>query len=100
MFSHNNKSFLFCLPKKGSRSHLIKAAPALGSSSQLSAPANNKIGSGSTLKVAAPGGSGSATLVLGTGTRYLIRGCGSRAGLRIIFPDPEHTVDTDPESIF
>ena len=66
MFSHNNKSFLFCLPKKCSRSHLIKAAPALGSSSQLSAPANNKIGSGSTLKVAAPGGSGSATLQLPT----------------------------------
>ena len=30
---------------------------------RLSAPANKKIGSVSTLKVAAPGGSGSATLI-------------------------------------
>ena len=43
MFCHNNKAFFLCLPKRCSRS-------------RLAAPANKKIGSGSssTLKVAAP----------------------------------------------
>ena len=44
MFCHNNKAFLFCLSKRCSRSRL------------------KKCGSGSILKVAAPGGSDSATL--------------------------------------
>ena len=46
MFYHKNKAYIFCLP------YMMQPAPA-----------NQKIGSGSTLKVAAPGGSGSATLV-------------------------------------
>ena len=43
-----HKVFLFCLPKRCSLSRLKKRRL------RLSAPANKKIGSGSTLKVAAP----------------------------------------------
>ena len=60
MFCHNTKAFLFCLPKKDvAGAVFFKAAlsPVLGSG-------HKKIGSSCTLKVAAPGGSGSATLIL------------------------------------
>ena len=56
MFCHNNKAFLFACKKDAVGAALKKVAPALGSGQQ-------KIGSGSTLKVAATGGSGSATLL-------------------------------------
>ena len=48
MFCHNKEAFLFLFAKK----------------MQPEAPAAKKIGSDSTLKVAAPGDSGSATLVI------------------------------------
>ena len=61
MFCHNNKAFLFGLPKDA-------AGAAFKRWLRLLALANNKIGSGSnsTLKELAPGGSGSATLVHGS----------------------------------
>ena len=45
MFCHNNKAFLFACHKDAAGAALKR---------RLSAPANTKIGSGSTLKVAAP----------------------------------------------
>ena len=53
MFCHNKEDFLFLFAKK-----MQPEAPALGSGQQ------KKVGSDSTLKVAAPGDSGSATLVI------------------------------------
>ena len=51
------QGFPFLLAKK------MKPEPPLKRRLRLLAPGNKKIGSGSTLKVAAPGGSGSVTLV-------------------------------------
>ena len=59
----HNKAFLFCLPKRCSRSRLKKRRI------RLSAPANKKVGSGFTLKDAAPGGFGSAN----TGFTYVLQ---------------------------
>ena len=55
--NNNNKAFLFACQKDAAGAALKKAALAL---------ANKKIGSSSTLKVAAQCGSGSATLATGT----------------------------------
>ena len=57
MFCHNTRLSFFACQKDAAGAALKKAASALGSGQQ------KKIGSGSTLKVAAPGGSGSAILV-------------------------------------
>ena len=62
MFCHNNKAFLFACQKDAAGAALKKAALAL---------ANKKIGSSSTLKVAAQCGSGSATLATGTTSCHL-----------------------------
>ena len=67
MFCHNNKAFLFAWLKDAAGAALKKVAPALGSGQQ-------KIGSGSTLKVAATGGSGSARLALGRFVRASFHG--------------------------
>ena len=56
MFCHNNKAFLFSCQKDAAGAALKKAGPALGSGQK-------KIGYGSTLKLSAPGGNGSATLI-------------------------------------
>ena len=52
MFCHNQILFFIACQKDAAGADLKKVAPA-----------NIKVGSDSTLKVAAPGGSGSATLV-------------------------------------
>ena len=54
-------------PGADSGSDLLGSAPAPGKKRRLRlpAPTNKKIGSGAALKVAAPGGSGSATLLAG-----------------------------------
>ena len=58
MFFHNTRLSFFACQKDA-----VGAALKRRHRLRLSTPANKKIGSGSTLKVAAPGGSGTATLL-------------------------------------
>ena len=80
-----NKAFIFCLPKRCSRSRIHLKKCGYGSRLRLPVPTSKKIGSGSgaALKVADPGGSGSATLLCeqccGTVAGLFFAGAGEKA---------------------